>query len=292
MIGTDNLRSEGTGTRPKPAACGIIFDIKRYAIHDGPGIRATVFLKGCPLSCWWCHNPEGLNPGIEKMLHPPKSSKKNGTTVGMEKTDEEVMREIEKENLFFDQSGGGVTFSGGEPLMQPEFLMALLHRCREKGIHTTLDTSGYAEPEIFKSVARLVDLFLFDLKFMDDSLHRKYTGADNRLILENLKYLDEQAGKFIIRMPVVPTITDSLENIREIARFVLSLKRAERIDLLAYHAFAGAKYKKLRMKNKMNELLENAAKERSVSVDELTRQSLSRVRSYFRSRGLAVRQGG
>ena len=139
---------------------GFIFDIKKFAIHDGPGIRSTVFLKGCPLECWWCHNPEGQN------LEPEKMEGKD--IVGEEVTVDWVIKEIEKDRIFYDQSGGGVTFSGGEPLMQPEFLQQLVLECKKRGIHTTLDTSGYAPADVFIPFIDIVDLFLYDLKIIDE----------------------------------------------------------------------------------------------------------------------------
>ena len=147
---------------------GIIFDIKKYALHDGPGIRTTVFLKGCPLNCWWCHNPEGQNPEPERFL---TNQTVNHEIIGREVTVDEVIAEIEKDRIFYDESGGGATFSGGEPLMQPDFLKNLLTACQIRDISTVLDSCGYAAWEIIEKIKDKVDLFLYDLKMIDDKKH-------------------------------------------------------------------------------------------------------------------------
>jgi len=221
---------------------GIIFDIKRFSINDGPGIRTTVFFKGCPMRCAWCHNPESQK-------RAPQKAGDRGI-IGEVKTFEEILREIEKETIFHDQSGGGVTFSGGEPLAQPKLLGALLDECRRMGIHTTVDTSGCVPPKIFNSIIGKPDLFLYDLKIMDDRNHVKFTGASNRNVMKNLRALSKKRKNVIIRFPVIPGITDSGENIRAVCRFVSSLK-FRRIDLLPYHRTAEAKYRRLGMKNRM-----------------------------------------
>jgi len=221
---------------------GIIFDIKRFSINDGPGIRTTVFFKGCPMRCVWCHNPESQKPA------PQKTGDRG--TIGEEKSFAEILREIEKETIFHDQSGGGVTFSGGEPLAQPKLLGVLLDECRRMGIHTAVDTSGCVPPGIFNSIIDKPDLFLYDLKIMDESKHVKFTGVSNRNVLKNLKTLSKKRKNVIIRFPVIPGITDGEENIRAVCRFASSLK-FRRIDLLPYHRTAEAKYKRLGLKNRM-----------------------------------------
>lgn len=217
---------------------GILFDIKRFALHDGPGIRTTIFLKGCPQRCWWCHNPESLNPGISDGIGEPR-------------TIDQVMREIEKEMIFYDESGGGVTFSGGEPLMQPEFLGVLMDGCREKDIHITLDTTGCVSPQVFDSLVDKVDLFLYDLKIIDEAGHKKYTGASNRFALENLQTLSKKRKKTIVRFPMIPGITDTNENVTAVARLVSGLKGIRDIDVLPYHRTAEQKYRRLKLENKM-----------------------------------------
>jgi len=241
---------------------GFIFDIKRFAIHDGPGIRTTVFFKGCPMNCPWCHNPESLKKDPQKAL-------KNKIT-GEEKTVEEVMQEIEKETLFHDESNGGVTFSGGEPLEQPEFLSALLAECKKRDIHTTLDTTGWASPRVFASIIDKVDLFLYDLKIMDNKKHIRCTGVSNRLVKRNLKTLSQKGKRVIIRFPVIPGITDTEENIKAVGAFVSSLKKIDQIDLLPYHRTAEAKYKRLKMENKM------------IGVKPPTNEQMKKIKSLFK----------
>ncbi len=193
---------------------GLIFDIKRFAIHDGPGIRTTIFFKGCPLECWWCHNPESRNPEQETVI---REHKLNGEVfeirevTGRRMSVSEVLREIEKERMFMDESGGGVTLSGGEPLMQPAFCLALLRECRSAGIHTTLDTTGCVSKKIMTEVMAFVDLFLYDLKHMQENIHKKYTGVGNKLILKNLKFLHESGKNIILRLPVVPGVNDLMD---------------------------------------------------------------------------------
>jgi pyruvate formate lyase activating enzyme len=233
-----------TGTKQTQ---GIIFDIKHFAVHDGPGIRTTIFFKGCPMKCPWCHNPESQSKFPEK---PAKNK-----TIGEEKSAAAVMKEIEKEIIFYDQSGGGVTFSGGEPLEQPEFLDELLTECRKKEIHTALDTTGSVSPNIFNSFADKVDLFLYDLKIMDDAEHIEYTGESNRFTLQNLKTLSQKNKQVIIRFPVIPGFTDSEKNIKAAAAFVSSLGNIHQIDLLPYHRTGTSKYKHLQRENPMKDIL-------------------------------------
>jgi pyruvate formate lyase activating enzyme len=238
-------------------ANGFIFDLKRFAIHDGPGIRTTVFFKGCPLQCWWCHNPESRKLFPEKFdgcnvrrgLNHALSAKED--EVGREVTNEELMKEIEKDRIFYDESGGGVTFSGGEPLMQPDFLKELLTICKDSGIHTSVDTSGYASADTLQKIINLPDLFLFDLKMMDDELHQKYTGVSNKKIHQNLKTIDEAGNKIFIRVPVVPGVTDSKENLSATRDFIATLSNVLEIDLLPYHRAGEGKYKKFNKENKL-----------------------------------------
>jgi pyruvate formate lyase activating enzyme len=226
---------------------GIIFDIKRFAIHDGPGIRTTVFLKGCPMDCHWCHNPESRSPELQKTT--------DNEEIGRYITVADVIQEIEKEIIFYDQSGGGVTFSGGEPLQQTDFLSALLDQCRKRDIHTTLDTTGYAVTELFSPIIPRVDLFLYDLKIMDEEDHMKYTGVGNRSVKENLKRLEAEDKAVILRFPVIPGITDSEANIKAIGEFVTPMKNVQQIDLLPYHRIAEAKYRRLDMIYRMDGVL-------------------------------------
>jgi pyruvate formate lyase activating enzyme len=228
---------------------GLIFDIKRYALHDGPGIRTTVFLKGCAANCWWCHNPESQALGIEKSIRINRfdqSTIEEEEIIGRKMSVDELMIEICKDQVFYDESGGGVTFSGGEPLMQPKFLREILKRCNESGLRTTLDTTGSAPEDVFKSIIDFVDLFLYDIKFIDDRLHQKYAGVSNLNILRNLQTLVKQKRAVALRFPVIPGITDQEKNIEEILQFVLNLNQGDmQIDLLPYHKIARHKYEKL-----------------------------------------------
>lgn len=263
---------------------GVIFDIKHYAVHDGPGIRTTVFLKGCPLRCWWCHNPESQSADIETVELPVTWS--DGTSfierevIGREVSVPEVMQEVEKDIIFFDQSGGGVTFSGGEPLSQPDFLEELLVCCREQDIHTAVDTSGYAPRDIITRIAENVDLFLYDIKLVDDTLHRKHTGVSNRVPLENLAALAQNSAQVIVRFPVIPGITDTPGNIAGIISLLRETDGLNRINLLPYHTIADGKYKKLSKDMKMPD------------IPSMAPGQLAALQAQFESNGLIATIGG
>lgn len=251
---------------------GIIFDIKRFAVHDGRGIRTTVFFKGCPLNCWWCHNPESQKKEPEDI--PGRE------TIGKKVSIEYVLAEIEKDRVFYDESRGGVTFSGGEPLMQPVFLKALLKACKERDIHTTLDTCGYASTQIFNSIIDKVDLFYYDLKLMDDELHKKYTGVSNRQINRNLQTLAARGKEVVIRFPVIPGITSKSKNIEEIAEFISSLKTIKEIHLLPFHRTAEEKYRKLQKENRLKDLVSP------------TKKRMEEIKKHFEQCGFKVNIGG
>lgn len=253
---------------------GMVFKIKKYALHDGPGIRTTVFFKGCPLSCWWCHNPEGISP------EPQVLDKASGIPVGTLMSADQVMAEIEKDILFYDQSGGGVTLSGGEPLMQPLFAETLLKACRRSGIHTAIDTSGYVSGEIFERLSQQADMILFDIKLADTRRHRHYTGVPNELIFDNLKALCRTHTQVIARVPVIPTITGSIENLTAIARLLKDCRTLRRVDLLPYHRIADQKYRRLNYENKMDGIQPPGADE------------LAAARRVFEDQGLSVSIGG
>jgi pyruvate formate lyase activating enzyme len=270
------------------AITGEIFDIKKYAIHDGPGIRTTVFFKGCPLSCWWCHNPESLSTATHRLYRPERcigcreclTACSNGAIrqfegqlqwsaadcrycetcatvcpaeavefIGKTMTVDEVVADITKDTLFYDQSGGGVTISGGEPLMQPSFLMQLLETCGELRLHRTLDTSGHADTQTVLEVAARTDLFLYDLKHMDPEKHYRYTGVSNDTILTNLQQLSRQGARIIIRLPLIPGINTDEENIDRTGALASSLPGVIGINILPYHCAAEAKYRNLGLNN-------------------------------------------
>jgi len=297
---------------------GLIFDIRRFSIHDGPGIRTTVFFKGCPLSCWWCHNPESQSGGVElwwrenRCIHcgecleacPNGAISWRGAEtvtdearcelcgdcvaacpaearqiVGQRMTVAAVMAEIEKDLPFYDESSGGVTFSGGEPLVQRGFLQALLKACKLKELHTTLDTCGFAAWEALNSVRTDVDLFLYDLKVMDDQAHRKYTGVSNRLILQNLQRLAELGHRLVLRVPLIPGINDSTESLRQLGEFASSLPGEPPVELLPYHHTALGKYERLQVEYRLPDVRTPAPEE------------LDRAANILKGYGLQVRYG-
>ena len=219
---------------------GIVFDIKRGGTKDGPGIRTSVFLKGCPLRCAWCHNPESQSPQIQKAVA-------TGEVCGREMTVGEVMAEVRRDKVFYDSSGGGVTFTGGEPTMQFDFLAELCRAAKAEGIHIAVDTCGFAPRERFAALAPDVDLFLYDLKCMDSARHEKLTGVPNELILENLTTLDSSGAKTWIRCPVVPGLNDSDDDLLAIREFVAGLRHVEKVEVLPYHPIGLEKYAKFGM---------------------------------------------
>lgn len=299
---------------------GLIFDIKRYAINDGPGIRATIFFKGCPLRCAWCHNPESISSSIQKMYNaqncigckacidvcpedactltaegivtdhercnscgqcgdicPTKATEMSGRVA----TVDELVEIVEKERIFFDQSGGGVTVSGGEPLLQPVFLMALLKELGARGIHRTVDTTGLATSAILLNVAKHTDLFLYDLKLMDSNRHKEWTGVGNQQILRNLQLLAETGASINIRIPLVKGVNDDNLNIEQTAAFVASLPRGKKkVNILPYHSIAAGKYLRLGEKFDTADMIEPGEKEKN------------RVLSKFADFGLEVEVGG
>lgn len=297
---------------------GTIFNIQKYSVHDGPGIRTTVFLKGCPLSCLWCHNPESQFSGRELLLFSGRCigcgscvrscpsgalSMMNGKIIfnreicticgecaeacptnareiaGKTLTVDYVMGEIMKDRVFYEESGGGVTFSGGEPLVQHSFLKELLLECTREGIHTTLDTSGFAPAEVIKKVMPHIDLFLYDLKLMDDKKHIEYVGVSNKIILENMKIISEAGKKIFARMPVIPGINDSDEDINAVIEFLSPLNIAQ-VNLLPYHAFAMDKYGRLNRDYKLKDTIEPSE------------EHMLNLAAKLRNHGLNIKIGG
>ncbi|MDA3822153.1 MAG: glycyl-radical enzyme activating protein [Bacteroidales bacterium] len=226
-----------------------IFDIKRFALHDGPGIRTTVFLKGCPLRCLWCHNPESHSTEEEKYDVTRIVDGKEismSKIYGKEVDQETLLKEILNDQVFYEESNGGVTFSGGEPLMQHKALINLLKILGEKGIHRAVDTSGYANREIVSMVAEQTDLFLFDLKLMDSDRHKEFTGVENQRILENADLILDKGVELIFRVPVIPGINDSDAEINALMKFLTDRKdRVKDVHLLPYHKIGMQKYSRM-----------------------------------------------
>ncbi len=297
---------------------GLIFNIQKYSLHDGPGIRTTVFLKGCPLRCGWCHNPESRLPEPEISWSQarcircgqcrdicPRAPDQSPETaaidrqqcircgqcvgvcptgarewIGRPRTVSDVLAEILEDRIFYDESSGGVTLSGGEPLMQPEFAAELLAACRAEGLHTAVDTCGYGRREDLLALATWTDLFLYDVKILDDSRHRQYTGVSNGVILENLRALCERGAKVWIRVPVIPGFNDDPGDIEATAAWVASLGSVQRIHLIPYHALGTNKAERVG--------LAPAATDIAPPSDERMRALAERARGH----GLAVKIGG
>jgi len=313
----------------------LIFDIRRYSINDGPGIRITIFMKGCPLKCAWCHNPESQLPEVQKLYTASKCigaqdcievCPNNALTLTSEGivTDteacnlcglcaeacpskaiemsgklyevEDLMQIIERERVHIEHSNGGVTFSGGEPLMHPEFLIEMLKACGEKGLHRAVDTCGFAPTETLLEVAKHTDLFLYDLKLIDPVQHKKWTGVDNRLILKNLKVLAESGANINIRIPLIKNVNTGIEEVTKMAEFVSELPSINRslvpstrdatpnqkmlVNLLPYHNIASGKYKKLEMFYNSDEM------------EEPTTEDLKKAADIFEKYGIEVEVGG
>lgn len=250
---------------------GTIYNIQKFALHDGPGIRTTVFFKGCSLSCWWCHNPESRSSDIQQM---------NGKTIGKEYTVDALLEILLRDEVFYEQSGGGVTFSGGEPLNQPEFLSAILKKTKDHGIHTAVDTCGYASKETFEKILPFTDLFLYDLKLLDETDHFQYTSVSNTGILENLTFLLSKAVKTIIRIPLIPGITDTKHNLRNILEFLKPFSPSPEIHLLPYHRTANGKYEKLGLPNRL------------ANIKQLSDAEIRIHQKLFESAGFKVSLGG
>ena len=275
--------------QPDPDATALVFSVMRFSAHDGPGIRTTVFFKGCPLSCRWCHNPEGRSflpdriyfeercrrcldcaaacpqhaiGEIEGTLHTSAACALCGVCAeacmaearqiaGRRYTLKALIAEVERDLIFFEDSGGGVTLSGGEPTAQPVFAASFLNECRHRGIHTTIETCGFAQPDEFRSVALLADLVLFDLKLVDSARHRQYTGVPNQPILRNLEDLLVRRRPLTVRIPVIPGINDTPADLADFAAYLEKIRPAA-VELLPYHAIGAAKYRRLGLPYQMN----------------------------------------
>jgi pyruvate formate lyase activating enzyme len=300
---------------------GLLFDIKHYAVHDGPGIRTTLFFKGCPLRCWWCHNPEGISPEEELNVKPQRCledcrlclsscpenalSKPDGKTIQLDRekcrthtrcseicptgalekvgktmTVTEVMQEVNQDRIFYERSGGGITFSGGEPLQQPEFLDALLTACKKVGLHTVLDTSGHAPFALLERIRDRVDLFFYDLKHMDPDKHREMTGVSNSVILDNLKRLAKTGNGIRIRVPLITGVNDDDTHIRQMGDFLTELPGIRDISLLPYHSMGSQKYSNLDLP-----YLKPEAK-------PPTEEAVAGIKAALQRRGFRVKIGG
>ena len=299
---------------------GRIFDIKRYSIHDGPGIRTTVFLKGCGLHCLWCHNPgasipvlssctgrrvaRSATPVSKPARSRPYPSDQSGAVVidrarcdlcgkcadaclydamqmvGREISVADVLAEVEKDRIFYEQSGGGVTLSGGDPLVQADFAAALLDACRSRGIRTALDTAGRSSNGVLDRLAAKADLVLYDLKCLDEARHREFTGVSNAPILENLKALVAAGREVWVRIPLVHGVNDDEDNIRQTMALLLSLKTVRQVGLLPYHSGGLDKARRIGQESQFRKF-ESPSEERIVAVE-----------AAFREAGFDVRRGG
>jgi pyruvate formate lyase activating enzyme len=290
---------------------GIVFDVKHFAVHDGPGIRTTVFLKGCPLKCLWCHSPESQRLTPEIMIHPercigceacvktcpqgalehPGDPEPSGCTycgacteacysgarvlVGASLSVEDVMMTVRRDERLHEASGGGVTVSGGEPTHQPGFTYALLRALKEEGYHTALDTCGYTPWETLKRMLPLTDLVLYDLKHIDPDAHRKLTGRDNDLILSNFRRLSEMDARVVVRIPLIPGINESEKHLKSVAELLGGLN-VEAVEILPYHRLGVPKYEALGRKYTL------------ADVEPHSEAHLLRVQEYLRANGLNV----
>ncbi|MBS7641438.1 MAG: glycyl-radical enzyme activating protein [Candidatus Bathyarchaeia archaeon] len=291
---------------------GTIFNIQRFCLDDGPGIRTTVFLKGCPLRCLWCCNPEGQNPWPELAHRDAICTKcgrcietcpKNAISIsdnewhinrslcnvcgkcvdicvrgalgilGREMSVDEVFKEVIKDLDFYEASGGGVTLSGGEPLFQPDFAADLLKRCKDEGIHTAIETSGYSNENSLKKVLPYVDLILYDLKCISPELHKRLTGVSNDLIIRNLRLLISRGVPVIIRFPLIPTLNDSDMEIASLAEFIEQMG-VEDVEVLPYHRLGISKYRMLGRKYELEGIMPP------------TSERLQAVKRIFELRGL------
>lgn len=264
---------------------GLIFSIKRYSIHDGTGIRVTFFLKGCPLSCMWCHNPEGISPEPEEITETRRAGGREfirRRNAGSYYSVGDLLAVAERERVFIEKSGGGVTFSGGEPLMQSDFLLEALMEMRRAGFHTAVDTSGYYSGHLLEKILPFTNLFLYDIKHLNPEKHLQYTGVSNDLILKNLSLIMDSGTDIMLRIPVIPGINDDDENIAAMVRYIGEINNGKilTINLLPYHRRGVSKYHKLNREDKIREFLQPSVKE------------MDKLKNMFSVTGIKVKTGG
>ena len=264
---------------------GLIFSVKRYSIHDGPGIRVTFFMKGCPLECIWCHNPEGILPYPEKVMRSNKVGGKSFTTeeeVGKYYTVKDVIEILDRERVFINQSGGGVTFSGGEPMLQFDFLLDVLKACKTGGYHTAVDTSGYSSTENYKAIIPFTDLFLFDIKHLDDKKHLELTGVSNKIIIDNLLMLSRGGRNIMLRIPVIPGKNDDNVHMKALIDFINTMNKGNinKISLLPYHKIGSTKYRRFNRKWEME------------GVEPPSTEEMKLLKELFIETGVKVKIGG
>jgi glycyl-radical enzyme activating protein len=287
---------------------GLIFDIQRFSLHDGPGIRTTVFLKGCPLRCIWCHNPESMKMAPQLRY---KKEKCTGCTscvsmcsnsahdvvegihivdfarckfsgrcaevcafgalqqIGREMTLEEIMAEVIKDQLYYENSGGGITISGGEPMLQFPFVMELLKQAGDMGVHTCIETSGYADIEKYRGILPLVDLFLFDYKATGEEQHKALTGMGQELILSNLDFLAQNGARIILRCPLIPGINDQIEHLQAISLLSRKYERIEGVEILPYHDYAKGKWVEIGKENLLEGMPSASQKDKAQWTEKL-----------------------
>jgi len=240
----DTLLEKGLMKMDEKGKFGTIFNIQKFSLNDGPGIRTVVFFKGCPLRCTWCANPESQSADLQIPWDEKKAPPHFLKLKGERKSVEEIVRIVMQDEPFYQKSGGGITLSGGEALLQPDFAIALLQACKEKGLHTAMETTGFASPAVFQQVIGYLDLLLFDIKHWDEGAHKKYTGVSNLPILANMKYAIQQGKEVLPRLPVIPGVNADLEDAKG---FVRRLQEADanKVQLLPFHQFGENKYRML-----------------------------------------------